>query len=295
MMPSRIVLALVATIPLCSCLEDDRVTGGADDHGNALARILVVDSAGNPSARSEIVVRPRMWLPGDPLDSMGERPNGTRLVTGADGTCQVRLRRGDYTVRAGRGNIAGATTVRLEDSMDVVVGLYPTGAVRGRFLEPLGKAWISVRGYEGRFEVDSTGGFLVPFVPVGGIELILEDERRTIELNGVNVLDRKISDVGSIHAQGTAGLTMRPITRIANEPLPPVFLKKAGVYSEFQKLEIVPPILGDGLEVSVDGSKWARSNGILRIGAGACIAARSVQADNVRSAVSEACYSIESQ
>ena len=71
--------------------------------------------------------------------------------------------------------------------------------------------------------------------------------------------------------------------------------KKAGIYSEFQKLEIVPPILGDGLEVSVDGSKWARSNGILRIGAGACIAARSVQADNVRSAVSEACYSIESQ
>jgi len=77
--------------------------------------------------------------------------------------------------------------------------------------------------------------------------------------------------------------------------LPPVFLSPQGTYTSFLKVQILAPILGNSLEVSVQGGQWTAMTGMVGLGGSACLQARSIQSSSVRSDPSKACYSIQAQ
>ena len=285
---------LVALL-LVAC-DQTRVAGGVDDHENAVARIQVVDSLGEPVPASAVVVHASDWLPGDPADSSGESPDYVHTTTDSTGYVTVhRLRPGRYSVVAGWGNIAGRTFVDAIDTVSLVVGIYPTGGIRGKLVGAPPGTWVAVRGLEGVTVIDSVGDYVVPFVPIGTADVVAGLDRRSLEMHEVPILDRKVSRVADQVFRMESPRSIRPVIQLSTEPLPPVFLSPQGTYTSFLKVQILAPILGNSLEVSVQGGQWTAMSGMVGLGGSACLQARSIQSSNVRSDPSQACYSIQAQ
>lgn len=294
-MRSRIPAALATMALFCACtMDENRIAGGADDHGNAVqALILVTDSTGAPVPNTEVVVRPASWTSGTAIDTVGNAPEGARTWTDSSGYCRIRsLRSGEYTVRAGTVNVAGAVTFDVRDSEFVAIGIYATGGIRGTLPGVAPGTLVAARGFEGVAEVDSSGGFILSCIPAGSVELVVGLDAGIAVIEQVHVYDRKVSVLQNV-AGVLPGTRIRSAIRLSNEPLPPVFLLRQGDYAGLQKIRFVAPIVGDKLEVLADGKNWIASTGQVRLGASSCVVARSIQGSTERSAASKACYSIQ--
>ena len=175
----------------------------------------------------------------------------------------------------------------------LVVGLYATGAVAGSLGGVPEGTEVLAQGLDSKGTTDSAGRFALSGIPAGSLNLLARAFRGGTQIEGVAVHPRLVSELENVDVDSTAWSLHSPVIQLRSFPLPPAFQTPPDVYSGAINVVVMAPILGDGLEVSVDGEPWMSTDGHLGLGASACIRARSKRAPGLYSEISTACYTIE--
>lgn len=264
----------------------ERLAGGADDHGNAVAlRVRVEDSSGTPSAGMRVTVRPESWNPATDPDPVGE------ATSGSDGSCQFHnLPPGSYRVLADDGNTMSTETVMLESSAEVRLSAYAPGSIRGR-LEGArqGGFLVSIAGTNLVASIGDSGAFRFDRVPAGSFRLIA-GKRSELTLDRVPVLPRILSRLDPVPFDSSLPSRLEPRVRLEAALAPPMVDPLPGSYLGPVRIRFLPNPATDSVEIAFEDGIWIHIADAIQLGASRCLRARSRRGEETSMESSELCY-----
>jgi len=286
--------AALAFLPLALCACGGRTQTGVDEHGNAFsARIQVVGLQGDPRTDAEVVVRPSDWIPGEPLDSTGPSPEAVRLRTDGGGYCVIeRLRSGSYSLRAGDSLLASRISLDPESSGGVLrVVLDSVGALTGVVRGGGPGLRVAVQGLEQTARTDSSGRFVLPFVPKGSHRLAIGEPGHARRVSPVEVHPGRATETTPLDYDPSAPKDIVATGSDLAALLPATVDPPPGAYRDSVHVRAFAALPGDSLFVSQGGSPWAPwSERTLR--QDACLLLKTVRATATYFPIRTVCYTI---
>ncbi|MBK8801569.1 MAG: hypothetical protein IPN71_05820 [Fibrobacteres bacterium] len=232
---------------------------GVDEHGNAMsARVRVVDANGRPQANAQVVIRPARWLPGEPLDSLGEEVDAAVIRTNADGFGTISgLREGAYMLRAGDSARAASIGIAWRDGLeDQQVQVDSVGSVVGYVPRAAAGLQVGVQGLDQIARIDSQGRFVLAFLPKGTHRVVVGSAARGTLLPRVEVQQGRLVDLGEIPFDSLSPREVPTAGVVVDRLLAPIVLPEAGTYRDSVQARAWSVQASDSLYVSIDGASW---------------------------------------
>lgn len=282
----RILAALCVSLSMLGCQPgSDRIAGGADDHGNAIAlRVQVEDSTGYPLAGMRVTVRPDSWVPGQELEPIED------ATSGPDGFCRfVALPPGPYRIVADDGNAMSTETVTLDASTSVRMSAYAPGSIRGRLDGGRRGAPVAIAGTDIVSYVGDSGTFRFDRVPAGNFRL-RAGARAELTINRVPVLPRILSRLDPVEFQPASPMQAEPRVRLEADIAPPTVDPLPGSYPGPLRLVFRPNPAKDSVEISFEIDVWIPIQDAIQLGSSRCLRARSRRGAETSPETRELCY-----
>lgn len=285
----RNLAAFCVVLSLLGCQSgSDRIAGGADDHGNAIAlRVQVEDSTGSPAAGMRVTVRPESWNPAE-----GSAPIAV-VTSGPDGSCKFEaLAPGAYRVLADDGNTMSTGTVLLESTTSIRLNAYAPGSIRGR-LEGGGHGGVlmSIAGTDLVSPVGDSGTFRFDRVPAGNFRLTAGTHAE-LTLDRIPVLPRILSRLDPIAFDPSRPMRIEPRVRLEADLAPPTVDPLPGSYPGPLRLVFKSNSDSDGVEIAFEDKVWIPIADAIQLGSSRCLRARSRRGGETSPETRDLCYTL---